>query len=105
MGLAVLTALLGVVLFGVPLGAGVLKYARNVERTTLLVEAHVATAAVSADLLRASMPTGLRDPKNGTHLAVCADRGLRTQGVGPQGGDAQVDSALHGEISTGDSER
>ncbi len=103
-GLAVIAALLGIVLFGVPLGAGALKYARNNERTTLLLEAEAAASAGSADLLRGSMPTGLRAPKNGTHLAVYVDRGLRIVGVGPQGGDGQVSRALHGEISTGDSE-
>ncbi|HEY6425097.1 MAG TPA: HAMP domain-containing sensor histidine kinase, partial [Pseudonocardiaceae bacterium] len=61
-----------------------------------------AAAAVSADVLRGKMPTDLRDPNDGTHLAVYVDRGLRILGTGPEGGDPAVYAALHGEISNKD---
>ncbi|MFY9807451.1 MAG: HAMP domain-containing sensor histidine kinase [Pseudonocardiaceae bacterium] len=101
-GLAVLAAVLAIGLFGVPLAGGVLKYAKSDERTKLLLGADAAAAAVSADVLRGKMPTDLRDPNDGTHLAVYVDRGLRILGTGPQGGDKAVYDALHGEISDED---
>jgi signal transduction histidine kinase len=101
-GLAVLAAVLAIGLFGVPLAAGVLKYAISDERTKLLRVADAAAAAVTADVLRGNMPTDLPDPKDETHLAVYVDRGLRILGSGPDGGDPQVYRALHGEIRTGD---
>lgn len=101
-GLAVLAAVLAIALFGVPLAGGVLKYAKSNERTKLLLGADAAAAAVSADVLRGKMPTDLRDPNDGTHLAVYVDRGLRILGTGPQGGDPAVSAALHGEISNKD---
>ncbi len=101
-GLAVLAAVLAIALFGVPLAGGVLKYAKSNERTKLLLGADAAAAAVSADVLRGKMPTDLRDPNDGTHLAVYVDRGLRILGTGPRGGDPAVSAALHGEISNKD---
>jgi signal transduction histidine kinase len=79
-----------------------LKYAKSNERTKLLLGADAAAAAVSADVLRGKMPTDLRDPNDGTHLAVYVDRGLRILGTGPEGGDPAVYAALHGEISNKD---
>jgi signal transduction histidine kinase len=84
------------------LAGGVLKYAKSNERTKLLLGADAAAAAVSADVLRGKMPTDLRDPNDGTHLAVYVDRGLRILGTGPEGGDPAVYAALHGEISNKD---
>ncbi|PZS40741.1 MAG: two-component sensor histidine kinase [Pseudonocardiales bacterium] len=101
-GLAVLAAVLAIALFGVPLAGGVLKYAKSNERTKLLLGADAAAAAVSADVLRGKMPTDLRDPNDGTHLAVYVDRGLRILGTGPKDGDLAVYAALHGEISNKD---
>lgn len=101
-GLAVLAAVLAIGLFGVPLGLGVLKYAKSDERTKLLRVADAAAVAVTADVLRGNMPTDLRDPKDGTQLAVYVDRGLRILGDGPQGGDLPVYKALHGEINNAD---
>ena len=101
-GLAVLAAVLAIGLFGVPLAAGVLKYAKSDERTKLLRVADAAAAAVTADVLRGNMPTDLRDPKDGTQLAVYVDRGLLILGAGPQGGDLPVYRALHGEIKNAD---
>ncbi len=101
-GLAVLAAVLAIGLFGVPLAAGVLKYAKSDERTKLLRVADAAAAAVTADVLRGNMPTDLRDPKDGTQLAVYVDRGLLILGGGPQGGDMPVYKALHGEINNAD---
>ncbi|MFZ0119393.1 MAG: HAMP domain-containing sensor histidine kinase [Pseudonocardiaceae bacterium] len=101
-GLAVLAAVLAIALFGVPLAGGVLKYSKSNERTKLLLGADAAAAAVSADVLRGKMPTDLRDPNDGTHLAVYVDRGLRILGTGPEGGDPAVYAALHGEISNKD---
>jgi signal transduction histidine kinase len=98
----VLAAVLAIALFGVPLAGGVLKYAKSNERTKLLLGADAAAAAVSADVLRGKMPTDLRDPNDGTHLAVYVDRGLRILGTGPEGGDPAVYAALHGEISNKD---
>ena len=100
--LAVLAAVLAIGLFGVPLAAGALKYALSEERTTLLRMADAAAVAVTADVLRGNMPTDLPHPQDETHLAVYVDRGLRILGTGPQGGDAIVDRALHGDIYTGD---
>lgn len=101
-GLPVLAAVLAIVVFGVPLAGGVLSYALSDEKTTLLREAEVAASAISADMAREKMPTGLPDVDNGTHFAVYTDPGVRISGVGPQGGDALVTQALHGEITTGD---
>ncbi|MDQ4102922.1 MAG: HAMP domain-containing histidine kinase [Actinomycetota bacterium] len=101
-GLAVLAAVLAIGLFGIPLAAGVLKYAVSDERTKLLRMADAAAAAVAADVLRGDTPTDLPDPKDETRLAVYVNRGLRIMGTGPEGGDAQVHRALRGEINTGD---
>lgn len=101
-GLAVLAAVLAIGLFGVPLAGGVLKYMKSDERTTLLRTADAAAAAVTADVLRGKMPSDLRDPQDGTHLAVYVDRGLLILGIGPQGGDLPVHRALNGAISNGD---
>jgi signal transduction histidine kinase len=101
-GLAVLAAVLAIGLFGVPLAAGVLKYFKSEERVNLLRVADAAAAAVAADVLREHMPTDLRDPTDGTHLAVYVQPGLRILGIGPQGGDGPVRLALHGEISNKD---
>jgi signal transduction histidine kinase len=100
--LAVLAAVLAIGLFGGVLAVVVVKKAMSDERNTLLRTADAAAAAVTADVLRGNMPTDLPDPKGETRLAVYVDRGLRILGTGPQGGDAQVDRALHGEGSTGD---
>ncbi|MGH3873370.1 MAG: sensor histidine kinase [Pseudonocardiaceae bacterium] len=101
-GLAVLAAVLAIGLFGAPLAVGVLKYSVSDERTTLLRTADAAAGAVTADVLRGNLPIDLPDPEGETHLAVYVDRGLRILGTGPQGGDAVVQSALRGEIDTGD---
>lgn len=93
---------LAIGLFGVPLAAGVLKYALSDERIKLLRVADAAAAAVTADILRGNMPTDLPNPTDETHLAVYADRGHRLRGTGPEGGDLPVQRALHGELSTGD---
>lgn len=90
------------VLFGVPLAAGVLKYAVSDARTKLLRVADVTAAAVAADVIRSKWPTDLPKLQDGTSLAVYVDRGLRVVGTGPRGGDALVQRALRGEISTGD---
>jgi signal transduction histidine kinase len=101
-GLAVLAAVLAIGLFGVPLAAGVLKYVKANERTKLLLVANAAAANVAADVLRGNSPTDLRDPNDGTHLAVYVDRGLLILGTGPQGGDEPVHHALHGDINNKD---
>jgi hypothetical protein len=93
---------IAIVLFGVPVGGGVLKYMLSDEQTKLLRVAEVTAAAVSADILRGKMPTDLRDPNDGTHIAVYVDPGLRILGTGPEGGDPAVYAALHGEISNKD---
>ncbi len=101
-GLAVLAAVLAIGLFGVPLAAGVLKYAKSDERTKLLRTANNTAAAVTADILRGDVPTDLRDPLDGTQLTVYVDRGLLISGDGPKGGDWPVYKALHGEINNAD---
>lgn len=101
-GLPVLAVVLAISLFGVPLAAGVLKYAQSDERIRLLRVANAAAAAVTADMLRGNMPTDLRHPGDETQVAVYADRGHRLGGTGPEGGDLPVQRALHGEINTGD---
>lgn len=100
-GLPVLAVTFALVLFGVPLAAGVLMYAMNDQRATLLRVADAAAAAVAADMVRGKLPTDL--PLSGeTNLAVYRDRGIRIVGTGPEGGDTQVQGALRGSISTGD---
>jgi signal transduction histidine kinase len=101
-GLAVLAAVLAIGLFGVPLGLGVLKYAKSDERTKLLRVADAAAAAVTADVLRGQMPTDLRDPNDGTQLAVYVDPGVRILGNGPPVADLPVYKALHTEINNAD---
>ncbi|MGH3815609.1 MAG: sensor histidine kinase, partial [Pseudonocardiaceae bacterium] len=80
-GLAVLAAVLAIGLFGVPLAAGVLKYAVSDERTALLRTANAAAAAVTADILRGNLPNDLPVPEGETRLAVYVDRGLRILGT------------------------
>ncbi len=101
-GLAVLAAVLAIGLFGVPLAAGVLKYALSVQRTKLLVVANAAAGTVVADILRGDTPRDLPELTADTRLAVYVDRGLLIAGPGPQGGDEQVHRALRGEINTGE---
>jgi signal transduction histidine kinase len=101
-GLAVLAAVLAIGLFGGALAVVVVKKAISDERNALLQTADLAAVTVTADVLRGNTPTDLPDPKGETRLAVYVDRGLRIVGTGPQGGDAQVDRALHGVINTGD---
>ncbi|MDQ3760343.1 MAG: HAMP domain-containing histidine kinase [Actinomycetota bacterium] len=101
-GLAVLAAVLAIGLFGVPLAAGVLKYAVSDKRTELLREANDVARGVTADVLREQMPIYELDRQDGIRLAVYVDRGRLIRGIGPEGGDEQVHRALRGEINTGD---
>jgi hypothetical protein len=99
----VLATVLAIVLFGVPLAVGALRYALNDKRVNLLRVADGAAAAVTADVLRGTTPTELHEPKDGTHRAVYVNRGYRILGTGPEGGDQAVYHALRdGEINTRD---
>lgn len=101
-GLAVLAAVLAIGLFGVPLALGVLKYAKSDERTKLLRVADAAASAVAADVVREKMPTDLRDPNDGTQLAVYVHPGVLILGTGPRDADVPVYKALHAEINNAD---
>jgi signal transduction histidine kinase len=101
-GLAVLAAVLAIGLFGVPLALGVLKYAKSDERTKLLRVADAAASAVAADVVREKMPTDLRDPNDGTQLAVYVHPGVLILGSGPRVADLPVYKALHTEINNAD---
>jgi signal transduction histidine kinase len=101
-GLAVLAAVLAIGLFGVPLALGVLKYAKSDERTKLLRVADAAASAVAADVVREKMPTDLRDPNDGTQLAVYVNPGELILGTGPRVADVPVYKALHAEINNAD---
>ncbi len=101
-GLAVLAAVLAIGLFGVPLALGVLKYVKSDERTKLLRVADAAASAVAADVVREKMPTDLRDPNDGTQLAVYVHPGVLILGSGPRNADPPVVKALHTEINNAD---
>jgi signal transduction histidine kinase len=104
-GLAVLAAVLAIGLFGVPLAAGVLKYALDDRRTGLQLAAQRAVPAITADVIRGDSPTSFPDPRDGTRFSVYVKRGLLISGDGPQGGDEPVQRALREfKITTGNYE-
>lgn len=101
-GLAVLTAVLAIGLFGVPLAVAVAQYALTDEQAKLERMADAAAVAVSADVLNGDTPTWIPAAKGDADLAVYVyddyPQILRIMGTGPPDGDTTVEAALGGSI-------
>jgi signal transduction histidine kinase len=94
--LTVLSAVLAISLFGVPLAAGVAHYYVADERSELTRFATEATVTVSAAQLSGRDPAELPATEPGVQLAVYDRAGRRIGGNGPATADAVVRGALRG---------
>jgi signal transduction histidine kinase len=99
--LTVLSAVLAISLFGVPLAAGVARYYMADERSELARFATEATVTVSAGQLAGRDPAELPTTEPGVQLAVYDHAGRRIGGHGPARADAAVRAALHGSPVSG----
>jgi signal transduction histidine kinase len=99
--LTVLSAVLAISLFGIPLAAGVAHYYMADERSELTRFATEATVTVSAAQLSGRDPTELPSTEPGVQLAVYDHAGRRIGGRGPTVADAAVRGALHGVPANG----
>ena len=99
--LTVLSAVLAISLFGIPLAAGVAHYYMADERSELTRFATEATVTVSAGQLAGSDPAELPATEPGVQLAVYDRAGRRIGGHGPARADAAVRGALHGAPVSG----
>jgi signal transduction histidine kinase len=99
--LTVLSAVLAISLFGVPLAAGVAHYYMADERSELSRFATEATVTVSAGQMAGRDPSELPATEPGVQLAVYDHAGRRIGGRGPTRADAAVRGALHGAPVSG----
>jgi signal transduction histidine kinase len=99
--LTVLSAVLAISLFGVPLAAGVAHYYMADERSELSRFATEATVTVSAGQLSGRDPAELPTTERGVELGVYDQAGQRIGGRGPATADAAVRGALHGAPVSG----
>ncbi|MFB9834394.1 sensor histidine kinase [Actinoallomurus acaciae] len=99
--LTVLSAILAISLFGVPLAAGVAHYYMADERSELTRFATEATVTVSGAQLSGRDPTELPSTEPGVQLAVYDHAGRRIGGDGPAVADVAVRGALHGVPANG----
>jgi signal transduction histidine kinase len=95
---AVVTALLAVALFAIPLAISVRQLAFNDERTELERVALNAAAAVGPGF-NVGDPTELPTAESGTQLGLYGPDGGRLTGTGPQSADAATRAALAGHPS------
>ncbi|WP_331530277.1 HAMP domain-containing sensor histidine kinase [Pseudonocardia sp.] len=100
-GLTVLTAVLAIAMFAVPLAAIVAKFVIDDERSEVERVANAAAVSVSADLARGHPPGALPVTERDTHIAVYDIAGTRIAGNGPARGDRHVGSALRGHQGSG----
>lgn len=98
--LAVLTSVLAIGLFGLPLALGIAQYAMLDEQSKLVRVADAAAIAVSPELHDGDVPSEIPAARDNTALAVYDRQGDRVTGVGPTG-DALVRQALSGATATG----
>ncbi|HEY0537923.1 MAG TPA: HAMP domain-containing sensor histidine kinase [Actinoallomurus sp.] len=99
--LTVLSAVLAISLFGIPLAAGVARYYTADERSELTRFATEATVTVSAGRLNGHDPTELPRTEPGVELGVYDVAGRRVSGHGPATADAAVRAALRGVPAEG----
>jgi signal transduction histidine kinase len=99
--LTVLSAILAISLFGVPLAAGVAHYYTADERSELTRFATKATVTVNPAKLRGRDPVELPVTESGVKLSVYNRAGRRMGGRGPATADAAVRTALHGAPADG----
>ncbi len=98
-GLAVAAAVLAIVLFGVPLAAGVVAYLIGDERAELERSADVAAISVAADLASGRPVADLPRPAETMTLAVYDASGARVTGDGPAAADGPVVAALDDPVA------
>lgn len=100
-GLAVWAAVLAIVLFGIPLAVGVLRYALAQERSELERTANEVAIGVAADVTPGEQLEGLPDTDTGSAVvAVYDEHGERIGGAGPVSGDPEVAEALDGDVAS-----
>jgi signal transduction histidine kinase len=98
--LAVLTSVLAIGLFGLPLALGIARYALLDEQSKLIRVADAAAIAVSPELTEGDVPSEIPAARDNTALAVYDDEGKRLTGDGPAR-DPLVRQALSGDTATG----
>ena len=101
-GLAVAAAVLAIVLFGVPLAAGVVAYLIGDERAELERSADVAAISVAADIASGRPVADLPAPAERVALAVYDAAGVRVTGEGPSTADGPVLAATGEDPVAGD---
>jgi signal transduction histidine kinase len=97
--LAHITALLALLLFGLPLAVAVRAFYVNDERGELTRVAERAAATVSRDTLAGADAPELPLTEPDASLSVYNPSGARVGGAGPPRADATVDAALRGAIA------
>lgn len=103
--LTVLSAILAISLFGVPLAAGVAHYYTANERSELTRLATEATVTVTDAQLAGHDPAELPRTEHGVALAVYDRAGQRIGGHGPARADVSVRAALRGVPADGQAGR
>jgi signal transduction histidine kinase len=103
-GLAVLSAILAITLFGIPLAILVGRADRNDEQVELVRLADQVAIAVAADVVHGHR-VALELPPVSDHNAVGVydEHGNRIAGAGPTSGDAAVRTAIRGSQASADS--
>ncbi|MCW2648260.1 MAG: hypothetical protein QOF87_101 [Pseudonocardiales bacterium] len=101
-GLTVLAAVLATCLFGVPLAVAAARYFISDEHNELERTADTTALAISGDLSRARVPSGVPQPESGTQVSVYDRSGIRLAGPGPGRADDLVSRALRGSVASGD---
>jgi signal transduction histidine kinase len=96
--LAMVTAVLTLLLFGLPLAAAVRLVYLDDERTELAQLAERAAAAVSVDSLHGTDPVELPPTEGATKISVYSTTGRLVAGVGPPAADAASAAALTGTL-------
>ncbi|MFR9802352.1 sensor histidine kinase [Pseudonocardia sp. RS010] len=97
--LAVVIAAIAVTLFGIPLAAGLARYAEAQEGVTLQRIADLTAAAVLNDLAHDRIPPALPAAQGGRHdrqVTLFDEDGVRLLGGGPPVGDEHIAAALRG---------
>lgn len=94
-GLAVVAAAVALVLFGIPLAAGLAEYTATEQRSTLQSLADFTSASVQEDLSHDQIPERLPDGRvDQAAIALYADNGNRLLGDGPATADDTVRTAM-----------
>ncbi|MDQ2749559.1 MAG: HAMP domain-containing histidine kinase [Actinomycetota bacterium] len=101
-GLTVLSAVLAICLFGIPLAVAAARYFISDEHNELERTADTTALAISGDLKRTRQPSGLPHSESGTEVSVYDPSGVDIAGPGPQQGGELVNQALRGSVASGD---